>query len=100
MTAAREDLGKNKAKVIHGNIRVIERDEETFLPWARESYACIIFNLHTVHTRAGIAHSAEAFRRLIDLAVERRGRYYLTYHRFASHDQLIKCYPELGGFLR
>ncbi len=99
MAAAREDFRKHDVNVIYGTIRLIERDDESFLVWAREPYACIIFNLHTVHTPQGIQHSAEAFRRLIDLAAERRGRYYLTYHRFASRQQLETCYPEFPEFL-
>ena len=70
------------------------------MPWARQSYACTIFNLHTVHTPEGIAHSAEAFRRLIDMAVKRGGTYYLTYHRFARRDQVLACYPNFEEFLR
>jgi FAD/FMN-containing dehydrogenase len=99
MERARQYFRKNNVTVIYGTIRLIERDEESFLAWAREPYACIIFNLHTVHTPDGIRHSAEAFRRLIDLAAERRGRYYLTYHKFASRRQLETCYPEFPEFL-
>ncbi len=42
--------------------QVVERDDESFLAWAKERYACVIFNLHTIHTPAGIEHSAAAFR--------------------------------------
>jgi len=52
-----------------------------------------------VHTPQGIQNSAEAFRRLIDLAAERRGSYYLTYHKFASRHQLETCYPKFRDFL-
>jgi hypothetical protein len=99
MNQARQDFRKNKVAVIYGTIRLIQRDDESFLAWARESYACVIFNLHTAHTPEGIQHSAEAFRRLIDLAAQLRGRYYLTYHKFASRRQLETCYPEFRGFL-
>jgi FAD/FMN-containing dehydrogenase len=99
MADVREDFRRNKAVVIYGTIRLIETDDESFLAWAREPYACVIFNLHTVHTPSGIEHSAEAFRRLVELAARRRGRYYLTYHRFVSRRQLESCYPEFPGFL-
>jgi len=59
----------------------------------------VAYSTCTPFTRERVPHSAEAFRRLIDLAVERRGRYYLTYHRFASRNQLMKCYPEFEAFL-
>jgi hypothetical protein len=81
MQEAAQDFRKNQVNVVYGTVRFIERDGESFLQWAKQSYACIIFNLHVVHTPDGKEHSAAAFRRLIDMAVRRGGSYYLTYHR-------------------
>lgn len=99
LAAAREDLRRNQVDVIYGTIRLIERDAESFLPWAREACVCIIFNLHTEHTASGIERSAEAFRRLIDLAAMRGGSYYLTYHRYATREQVLRCHPRLPSML-
>jgi len=96
----REDFRKNQVEAIYGTIRLIERDQESFLAWAREPWACTIFNLHVVHTPAGREHSARAFRRLIDLAIRRRGSYYLTYHRHATRRHVEACYPQFPEFLR
>jgi len=96
----REDFRKNKTELIYGTVRLIERDNESFLPWAKQPYACTIFNLHTVHSPEGLRSSAEAFRRLIEMAARRAGTYYLTYHRYATRDQVEKCYPEFAQFLR
>jgi len=96
----REDFRKNSVNLIYGTIRAIERDDETFLPWARERYACVIFNLHTVHNGEGLQRSADAFRRLIDLAAGRGGSYYLTYHRYAFRNQVEACYPRFAEFLQ
>ena len=84
MDAAARELRERKANVIYGTIRLIERDDETFLNWARQPYACIVFNLHVEHTEAGVAHTADALRALIDLATERGGSYFLTYNKFAD----------------
>ncbi len=100
MTEARKDFLKNRVNVIYGTIRLIERDDESFLAWAKQSYACIIFNLHTEHTRDGLEHSAAAFRRLIDMAIRRDGSYYLTYHKFATREQVEACYPQFAQFLQ
>jgi FAD/FMN-containing dehydrogenase len=100
MAEAREDLRRNEVNVIYGTVRLIERDDDTFLPWAKQPYACVIFNLHTEHTEAGIAHSRDAFRRLIDMAIARSGSYFLTYHRFARRDQVEACYPQFKEFLK
>ena len=99
MAAAAERLRLNGADVVYGTIRVIERDEDSFLPWARDRYACVIFNLHTEHTHDGISRTAGAFRELIDLAIARGGSFFLTYHRWAEPSQLRACYPQLPAFL-
>ena len=100
LAEAAEDFRRQRVNCIYGTIRLIERDGETALPWAREPWACVIFNLHTEHTPPGIAHSAEAFRRLIDMAIRRDGSYYLTYHRWATREQVLACHPRLPDVLR
>ena len=99
MDAAARELNRRKANVIYGTIRLIERDDETFLNWAKRHYACIVFNLHVEHTDAGIAQTADALRALIDLAIERGGSYFLTYNKFATQQQLERCYPQFPEFL-
>jgi FAD/FMN-containing dehydrogenase len=99
LEGARQDLRDHDVNVIYGTVRLIERDDETFLPWARDRYACVVLNIHTAHTSTAIEHTADAFRRLIDLAVARGGSYYLTYHRWARRDQLLACYPRLPEVL-
>jgi FAD/FMN-containing dehydrogenase len=100
LAEVREDFRKNHTALIYGTVRLIERDDESFLPWAKQSYACTIFNLHVVHSTAGIQRSADAFRKLIDMAARRGGSYYLTYHRHATRSQLESCYPQFAEFLR
>jgi hypothetical protein len=97
---AGEDFRRHNVEVIYGTIRLIERDDETFLPWARDRWACTVINLHVTHTTEGIVHAAAAFRRLIDIARRRGGSYFLTYHRWASREQVETCHPRFIEFLR
>jgi len=97
---AREDFRKNRVELIYGTVRLIERDDESFLPWAKQPYACTVFNLHTVHNPEGLQRSEDAFRRLIDMASRRGGTYYLTYHRYATRNEVESCYPRFAEFLR
>jgi FAD/FMN-containing dehydrogenase len=99
LAKAAELLRSNRTTVIYGTVRLIEKDDESFLAWAREPYACTIFNLLTLHTPSGIEASARSFRGLIDLAIARGGSYYLTYHKFAKPEQVLACYPQFKGFL-
>jgi FAD/FMN-containing dehydrogenase len=99
LAQAAELLRSNRTIVIYGTVRLIERDDESFLAWGKESYACIIFNLLTLHTPDGIEASARSFRGLIGLATARGGSYYLTYHKFAKPAQVMACYPQFKQFL-
>jgi FAD/FMN-containing dehydrogenase len=73
MEDARVQLRKLDGNVIYGTVRLIEKDEESFLRWAKESFACVIFNLHITHDPAGLEHGATAFRSLIDLGIKHGG---------------------------
>lgn len=99
LAQAAELLRSNRTLVIYGTVRLIEKDDESFLAWAKESYACVIFNLLTLHTATGIEASAKSFRGLIDLAIAGGGSYYLAYHRFAKREQVRACYPQFERFL-
>jgi FAD/FMN-containing dehydrogenase len=99
MEEARAALLRRKANLIYGTVRLIEKDDESVLAWARDRYACVIFNLHVEHTPRAIAEAANAFRELIDVAAARNGSYYLTYHRWARRDQVEACHPRFREFL-
>ena len=94
-----QDFRHNEVKVIYGTIRLIEKDDESFLPWAKQSYACIVMNLHVAHRPQAIAKAANDFRRIIDRAIVYGGSYFLTYHRWASREQIDACYPGMPDFL-
>ena len=99
MDSAAEELRRRRSNVIYGTVRLIAQDDETFLNWACQPYACIVFNLHFPHTDSGIAQVGDDLRALIDLASARGGSYFLTYNRFATPQQLTRCYPQFGEFL-
>ena len=99
MNDIRKDFVKHDVNLIYGTIRLIEKDDESFLAWAKESWACIIFNLHVNHTEAGKEKAAIDFRRLIDRGIKYGGSYFLTYHRWASRKQVETCYPQFAEFL-
>ena len=100
LLAARDDLRRLGGNLIYGTVRLVEPDTETFLSWARQPLACVIFNLCVQHSAFGIDNASRMFRQLIDRGLEFGGSYYLTYHRFARRDQVEKAHPRLGEFLQ
>jgi FAD/FMN-containing dehydrogenase len=100
LAAVRADFRRHDVGLIYGTIRLIERDDESVLAWAREPWVCTVMNLHVDHTPERIAKAADDFRRLIDRAIEFGGSYFLTYHRWASRSQVEACHPHMVEFLR
>ena len=84
LAAVRADFRQHGAQLIYGTIRLIEKDDESFLAWAREPWVCTVMNLHVDHDENGLRKAADHFRRLIDRAIEFAGSYFLTYHRWAT----------------
>ncbi|MEJ0085541.1 MAG: FAD-binding oxidoreductase [Pseudomonadota bacterium] len=99
MNDVRRDFRLNGVDFIYGTIRLIDKERETALPWARESWACVIFNLHVDHRPQDIERAAGHFRRLIDHALRQGGSYFLTYHRFANAAQVEAAHPAIREFL-
>ena len=100
LASVRADFRQHKTQLIYGTIRLIERDDESFLAWAREPWACTVMNLHVDHGEEPLKKSADDFRRLIDRAKEHGGSYFPTYHRWATRAQVEACYPQMPEFLR
>jgi FAD/FMN-containing dehydrogenase len=96
---SRTVLRETGVEDIYGTIRTIRRDETSFLPWARDDFACVIFNLRTPHTPAGIARTHTAFRKLTDAALDLGGGFYLTYHRAATAAQVGRAYAQFREVL-
>lgn len=99
MQHAAETLRSTEADLIYGTIRLIRRDDESFLAWADQDYACVIFNLHVEHTADGVEKSRRSFIRLIEDALNLGGSFFLTYHRHASAEQVTRAYPKFEAFL-
>src|SRR3546814_13289375 len=98
--AAADGLRRRRAQVVYGTVRLVERDDDSLLAWAREPWACVVFNLHVRHDAAGLAAAAGRFRALIDLALAPGGRYHLTYPRSATRGQVEAAHPRAAEFLR
>jgi FAD/FMN-containing dehydrogenase len=99
MNDVRRDFRMHGVDFIYGTIRLIEPEQDSALPWARERWACVVFNLHVDHRPEDLARAAGDFRRLIDHALRHGGSFFLTYHRFASAAQVLAAHPGIRDFL-
>jgi FAD/FMN-containing dehydrogenase len=100
LAKVRGELARRDADITYGTMRFIEADRETFLPWAEHKSVCVVCNLHVQHTQAGIAKAKSDFRLIIARAIEFDGSFFLTYHRWATPEQVAACYPRIRDFFR
>ena len=99
LRVAAELLRIRQANLVYGTVRFIRKDDDTFLPWARDSFACVVMNLRVLHDAEGLETARVQFQDLIDAALALGGSYFLTYHRWARKDQVLKAYPRFPEFL-
>jgi FAD/FMN-containing dehydrogenase len=100
LTEIKKDFLKNDVDVTYGTIRLIEKDDDSFLAWATEPMVCVVCNLHIKHSAEEIKKAKDNFQRMIDQVISFGGRFYLTYHRWVTRRQLESCYPQLKEFLK
>jgi FAD/FMN-containing dehydrogenase len=96
---ARHILLTNELPLVYGTIRFIEQDKDSFLPWAKKRYACVIFTPHTSDEAHALRKTGEVCRQLMRAALKKGGSFYLTYNRYANRDELNGAYPQFGEFL-
>jgi len=89
-----------RTDLIAASVRLIEADTETYLPWARQPYACVTFNVHVDRTSSSFIRVSDALRAMIDIGLKYGGSYSLAYHRYAIRRQIDTCYPRFADFLR
>ena len=61
MRSAKTVLEKTEANLVYGTVRLIEEENETFLRWASQDFACVIFNLLVEHSSEGKRKAAQQF---------------------------------------
>lgn len=97
---ARELVRRHGINLFYGTIRFLEGNAESFLSVAPERTVCVLCNLHIDHTEDGIRAATDNYRRLLDAAIKYNGRYFLTYNRWATREQVQACWPQMPEFLR
>jgi hypothetical protein len=95
LASAADIVRRRGANLIYGNVRLIEPDTVTALPWAPGRFACVVMNLHAEHA-TGLGRLAGTFRALLDAALDVGGTYYLAYHRWATPEQTRAAHPTLA----
>ena len=101
MEAARTVLRESGTNLLGLTIRYVRPDPESFLSYApqEEAFAVVLYINETLSPE-GWRKSNELANRLIRLAVQNGGTFYLTYAREVEVEDLRQAYPRIDEFFR
>ncbi|OWK32871.1 FAD-binding oxidoreductase [Sphingomonas mucosissima] len=88
---------EQKANLVNASIRAVGM-EDNALSYAPQPAFSVVLYLNQPTTDAGDADMAKLTSALIDLCSEHGGRFFLPYQLHYTPAQLVRAYPEIGGF--
>ena len=94
----KEVIPKYKTDLLNITLRNIEKDEDTYLRYAKEEVFGFVMLFNQARTTEGEEDMKSLTQRLINEAIALRGTYYLPYRLHATQEQLTKAYPAAKDF--
>ena len=98
LAAAKAELQGHDAQLLSASIRSVERSE-TLLSYAPEHRLSVVLYLSQRVSTAGHADMADLTRRLVALALDHGGTFYLPYQQHYSRAEVDRGYPTIDAFL-
>lgn len=93
-------LKDNKVNVLNISIRHANKDEGSYLAWAKtEVFAFVIYYKQNVSEEAK-AQVKKWTRALVNASISEKGSYYLPYQIHATKEQFSKAYPNADQFFK
>lgn len=96
---ARERCAKWRTPVAGAKLRHTLEESDTYLRWARRSYAALSLHFGESPALGGAVRNTQLRRELIDAAIAHGGSFALSCTPEATRGQAEACYPQLRHFL-
>jgi FAD/FMN-containing dehydrogenase len=94
----RETVKKNDANLLNVTIRIVEKDTDTALPYAKENMFAFVLYFNQKFNEKDSEKLRKTTVDLIDVATSAGGTYYLPYQLYYTPEQMRKAYPEADSF--
>ena len=91
-------IKRYKMNLLAITIRYIDKNEESFLSYSQKKQFSIMISSNISMSEDGNEKSIRTTRKLVDLALQCAGAYYLTYQRFPLKSQMKRAYPMIDKF--
>jgi FAD/FMN-containing dehydrogenase len=93
----RSIVQRRRATLLNASVRIVHQ-EHNVLNYAPLDMFAVVLYLNQTTDAAGNARMAGLTRDLIDLAIDRGGRFFLPYQLHYTAEQLARAYPEARAF--
>lgn len=98
IAGAREILANQPLPVLNASVRVVHK-EDVALTYAPEPSFALVLYVNQPTDDAGNAAQRDLTRKMIDLTLKHKGRFFLPYQLHYTAKQLLASYPELPAVL-
>ena len=79
-------------------IRYISKNNESFLSYSKDDSFAIVFYINQGLSKKEIKKAEKWTQKIVDLAIENNGTYYLTYQLYPTQEQIREVYHEIDNF--
>lgn len=100
LDAGRAVLREEDFQLLNTTLRFVPRNTDAFLSYATGDRVSAVVYFRQPLREAAIARTTRVMRRLLEAALAVGGTYYLSYHRYATAEQLLRAYPAMADFFR
>ena len=94
----REFVMEERINLLHVGIRYVPEDKKSVLSYAPKDVFSIVLYLNQQLSQKEIEKAKIWTKKLVDLAIENEGSYYLAYQLFSTRQQLKMAYPNIDKF--
>ncbi|KKC48218.1 FAD-binding protein [Paenibacillus sp. D9] len=91
-------LREEPINLVNITVRYMPRSDESLLAYSRQDSAALVLLINEKRSPARLERLKGLTQKMIGLAEQAGGTYYLTYQPFASKEQFRAAYPAADGF--
>ncbi|WP_127507497.1 FAD-binding oxidoreductase [Paenibacillus humicus] len=91
-------LREEPINLVNITVRYMPRSDESLLAYSRQDSAALVLLINEKRSPARLERLKGVTQKMIGLAEQAGGTYYLTYQPFASKEQFRAAYPAADGF--
>ncbi|MFC7685488.1 FAD-binding protein [Ureibacillus sp. GCM10028918] len=94
----RSVLEKEELNLLNITVRYVNEDEEAVLSYAKEEMFALVLLINHGKSKKEIERTEKVIQKMIDVALQHNGSYYLPYYSYPTQAQMDKAYPRNKEF--